>query len=253
MTTKAYPTRDHNTSSYTLGLLGLGSRSTLFYIEKLNQLYQVDKGGYSTCPLILLNTNFDNINPYLPNKAKPLDAQLSLYLSELSDLAVKHIIIPNITLHESYDRIADVAAFKKTSIVHPIILTAETLKKDQQKTVVIFGSSYTSSSPTLSQLLKNKGIQTVMPAAEDIKTLDNIRQRFYANSESDADISTFTNLLRKYRQQHAVVIACTELSIAFEKSGTGVTTKEKMGLEKEINNAVYDMALLQINGAIQLL
>ncbi|MFT6103139.1 MAG: aspartate racemase [Candidatus Endobugula sp.] len=252
MNNKNYNTRKHNNSGYTLGLLGLGSRSTLFYLKKLNQKYQAKKGGYSTCPLLLLNANFDDINPYLPNLTKPLDAQLSSYFSEFSALAVRRIIIPNITLHESYDRITNAVASEKVSVIHPIKLTIDALKKDQQKKIVIFGSSYTSTSSTLSQHMKNQGILTVMPAAEDIDTLDKIRQRFYDNSESNEELSTFITLLQKYQQQHAVVIACTELSIAFEESGKSITTRERVkDRTSVVNNAVYDMAILQIQEALR--
>ena len=53
-------------SNGTLGILGLGSRTTQFYIQELNRMFQAKKGGYSTCPFILLNTDFHKINTFLP-------------------------------------------------------------------------------------------------------------------------------------------------------------------------------------------
>ena len=67
----------------TLSILGLGSRSTLFYLAELNTLYLQKKGGYSTCPFTLLNTNFDEINSYT----------LDLYLGQKENKnCIKHKI-----------------------------------------------------------------------------------------------------------------------------------------------------------------
>lgn len=51
-----------------LGILGLGSKSTLYYVEQLNTLYNRSFGGFSTCPFMMVNANFNDINPYLPDK-----------------------------------------------------------------------------------------------------------------------------------------------------------------------------------------
>ncbi|MGO4818325.1 hypothetical protein [Flavobacterium sp. W22_SRS_FP1] len=66
-----------------LGILGLGSRSTTFYINELNKLYNQEKGGFSTCPFTLLNYNFDAINSLLPDASDSLDAIVQDYITEL--------------------------------------------------------------------------------------------------------------------------------------------------------------------------
>ena len=56
--------------NFRLGILGLGSRSTIFYMEQLNKIHQAVHGGYSTCPFMLINSDFNGINPFLPNSFK---------------------------------------------------------------------------------------------------------------------------------------------------------------------------------------
>ncbi len=50
-----------------LGIIGLGSKSTTYYIEMLNQLYNKKHGEFNTCPFTMININFNEINPFLPN------------------------------------------------------------------------------------------------------------------------------------------------------------------------------------------
>ncbi|MDG2431828.1 hypothetical protein, partial [Flavobacterium sp.] len=92
-------------SKESVGLLGLGSRSTLYYIEQLNRLYNKKMGGYSTFPFMMINTNFDTINSLLPNPSNELDAVLTEYVTRLEKLEITAILIPNITLHETIDRL----------------------------------------------------------------------------------------------------------------------------------------------------
>ena len=63
-----------------LAILGLGSRSTTFYINELNSLYKKKNGGYSTFPFLLLNSNFDWINKLLPHVSKELDRMFRLVM-----------------------------------------------------------------------------------------------------------------------------------------------------------------------------
>ena len=103
------------TGKTTVGLLGLGSRSTVFYLEKLNALYQELNKGYSTFPCVVLNIDFNSINPYLPNKTSDLLHNLKPVIKDLERLAMGHLVVPNITLHETLERIT-----MRTKIIHPV-------------------------------------------------------------------------------------------------------------------------------------
>ena len=83
--------------SKELGILGLGSRSTLWYIEQLNARHQEIHGGFSTCPHVLLNTNFNQINPFLPDQFEQLEGVVKKYLDALVELGCSKILIPNMT------------------------------------------------------------------------------------------------------------------------------------------------------------
>ena len=64
-------------SDNKLVVIGLGSRSTAFYLQALNKEYNAKFGGYSTCPLVLYNVNFHAINTLLPRRFKSVKRRIT--------------------------------------------------------------------------------------------------------------------------------------------------------------------------------
>ncbi|WP_040281642.1 aspartate/glutamate racemase family protein [Psychroserpens damuponensis] len=213
-----------------LAILGLGSRSTLYYLSELNRLYHLAKGGYSTCPFLLLNTNFDTINSLLPNTSKALDAAVNHYINDIEKLEVQQLIIPNITLHSTIDRLQI-----SKHIIHPIVLSIEKIKAQQWQTIVLFGSYYSMTSPYIAQHLEASGIEVLLPTESDMRFLDVVRRHVYYNTETNDVITKYHNLIHRYLAKTPVILSCTELSIL-----------------KPIGNVkLLDMADIQIEQAIQ--
>ena len=212
-----------------IGILGLGSFSTLFYIKELNAVYNDLYDGYSTCPFKLLNTNFNNINNLLPHPSKELDTVVKNYLEQLQNLHVDAFLITNITLHETIDRLR-----LKTTIIHPIEQTVKAILKHQKNNVVVFGSLYTMESNYIKSYFTNNNIEVILASDEDRKFIDQVRTEVYKETATKHMLDSYNLLIEKYSMQTAVVIACTELSLAY------IPTKLK----------VFDMARIQINTAI---
>ncbi|MFL0352265.1 aspartate/glutamate racemase family protein [Xanthomarina sp. GH4-25] len=213
----------------TLGILGLGNRSTLFYINTLNVEFNNIENTDSTYPFILLNTDFNTINPYLPNNFKKLIPSLSRYIHQIEKLPISHLLIPNITLHETLDKLSI-----SIPILHPLELSIAKLKENNANRVVIFGSKYTMTSTYISNFFSSEGIEAISPTKDDIDFIDRLRQKIYSNSETLTDLDMYNSLLESYNKKASVLIACTEISI--------------------IKNSipVLDMVKLQINAALKL-
>ncbi|AWG20756.1 hypothetical protein FFWV33_03975 [Flavobacterium faecale] len=216
-------------SKATVGLLGLGSRSTLYYIKELNRLYNQKKGGYSTFPFVMLNADFDTINPLLPNTSEALDTVVQTYIDELEKLAITTILIPNITLHETIDRIVI-----QKKILHPLTLAVEKIIEQEWSTIVLFGSLHSMESNYIRTHFNAKGIEVRLPSQEDRLFIDEFRNQTYAETETPDLIASYHSILNKYSESLPVVLACTELSI----------------LKPTGNNRIIDMAQLQIEQAI---
>ncbi|MBE0392874.1 MULTISPECIES: aspartate/glutamate racemase family protein [unclassified Flavobacterium] len=216
-------------SKATVGLLGLGSHSTLYYIKELNRLYNQKKGGYSTFPFVMINADFDTINPLLPNTSEALDVVLKAYIDELEKLAITTILIPNITLHETIDRLAI-----QKKILHPLTLAVEKIQQNHWSTIVLFGSLHSMESNYIRSYFNAKGIEIQLPSKEDRLFIDEVRKLTYAETETPDLIASYHSILNKYTKNFPVILACTELSI----------------LKPTDNNRIIDMAQLQIEQAI---
>jgi aspartate racemase len=214
-----------------LGILGLGSRSTTFYINELNTLYNQEKGGYSSCPFTLLNCNFDAINSLLPYASDSLDAIVQDYITELEKTDIESILIPNITLHETIDRLVT-----KKKIIHPIHLAVAKIKEKNWSKIVLFGSMHSMQSHYISSNFKAHDIEVVLPSEVDRLRIDEVRNRVYSETETVEFIQDYHLLIEKYTTNNPVVLACTELSVFNPKNN---------------NKNILDMAQLQITEAVK--
>ncbi|PKG52763.1 aspartate/glutamate racemase family protein [Olleya sp. 1-3] len=217
--------------SEVLGILGLGSRSTLFYLEQLNTQFHTLKGDYHTFPSITHTVDFNTINPYLPNQFNTLKPVVKQQITSLFKDNVHSCIVPNITLHETIDQLQ----FDKP-ILHPITLSTQHLKAQNISNVIVFGSLYTMSSDYITNQLRSENITVTLPSKSDQITIDNCRKKLYSYSETDIDFEEYKALIEKYSKNNIVLVACTELSLW------------TIALN---NKNIVDMALLQINKAIE--
>tara|TARA_R110000751_G_scaffold2470_3_gene13105 strand:+ start:121080 stop:121736 length:657 start_codon:yes stop_codon:yes gene_type:complete len=214
----------------TLGVLGLGSYSTLFYIKTLNAMYNKKYGGFSTCPFKLLNVDFDAINKLLPNTSNALDTIVKTHLNTLDALKIDNILVPNITLHETIDRLQI-----KTNVIHAIQETISKITGNNHVKVTIFGTLYTMQSNYLTSQFTAQSINIIKASDADMQLIDNLRIAVYNGDANPKQLNIFNDLLIKYTKNGIVVLACTELSVIN-------TSNSKL---------VYDMARIQIQAAIK--
>lgn len=220
-----------NSEAFSLGILGLGSRSTLYYLQQLNEGYNKRRGGYATFPLTLLNTDFDEINQLLPNHSLALSENLNQYISQFGAVGISHLLIPNITLHHSIDQL-DVSY----SIIHPLHLTLEKIQSERYKQVTLFGSIHTMTSGFVIDFLTSNGIQVGTPKQDEKEFIDEVRKRIFNYDEDEALLQQYQQLVKKYADEGPLIVACTELSIP----------------QIESHEAIIDMAKMQIDEVIDL-
>jgi len=215
----------------SLGILGLGSRSTLFYIKELNRLYHNKKSGYSTCPFKLWNANFDVLNNLLPQPSNKLTALIDNYLAELQHLKVDAILIPNITLHETIDKLSIIP-----KIIHPVHLTIAKLKEDGFNEIVLMGSLHTMESNYLKAVFNKESIAVVLPDAEERLVIEGVRKHIYWETESEELLKQYANVIKKYSTNYAVVLACTELSVGWDTLGGNVFDMSRIQIATAVKN-----------------
>jgi aspartate racemase len=208
------------------GVLGLGKESTNYYLDRIHQKFNELKGGFSTCPLLLYQIDFQEINPFLPNQFIHLKPKLEAYFKQISDLGISKLIIPNITLHETSDKIK--IPFE---ICHPVDLTFNYLKQNSISEIVVFGTIYTMNSEYLREKFSKEKIKIIQPAVNDQEWIDTFRNLVYNKTTSKLKTEEFEMLIKKYSEKRTVVIACTELSVFAPKENASVLDMAELQIE----------------------
>ena len=190
------------------GVLGLGAVSTAFYLKEIHRKYQEKNHQFSTCPLLVYQIDFQEINPFLPNQYEVLIPKLKETLKEITTLGITRLLIPNITLHETLDQIKI-----PLEICHPVDLTLKHLEENGISEVYLFGTLYTMNSEYLKSRFLAKKVKVLQAVESDQKWIDDFRKKVYQGNETLEEITFFRTLIQKYSEKNAVVIACTELSV----------------------------------------
>ncbi len=215
-----------------LGFLGLGSYSTLYYIQQLNEQYQSQKGGYSTCPFLMLNADFDTINPHLPDQFERLQQALLPYLQVFEQSNIKQLLVPNITLHQVLDQLWRTQKYS-FELLHPLALAAQALRKQNTKTVIVLATAYTMQSDYISNFLHAYGVELLTPTASQIEQADQLRTTIYEQGISTKVQEDWQLLLATVADNVGILLACTELCML-------TTTRVH----------VYNLAQLQLAAAL---
>ena len=190
------------------GVLGLGAASTSCYLQEIHKRYQKANEEFSTCPLLLYQIDFQEINPFLPSQFLTLIPKVQRYLEEISNFGITKLLVPNITLHETLDQIET-----PLQICHPVDLTLKYLQDNAIGEVCIFGTLHTMNSHYLKSKFSAKKISLLKPKESDQNWIDDFRKKVYLDKTTSEEERNFHNLIQKYSKDKPVLIACTELSI----------------------------------------
>lgn len=216
-----------------IGLIGLGANSTLHYLSEFNRYYHQAHGGYSTCPLTLMQVDFNTINPHLPDQFTALIPRMEKVLRTYLEHPAKRLVVPNITLHETLDQM-DKDMIDSVNLVHPVPLVVGALKKRACKQVLVLGTRYSMQSNYLRGALQKEGFTVVEASTSQIEKADLLRKAVYESGVAADVLLAFQTLLKSVDPETVCVIACTELSMLAPVEQEGV----------------LDMADLQIRAAL---
>ena len=190
------------------GILGLGSFSTQYYLGEIQRKYKERNKEFSTCPYVLYQINFQEINPFLPNLFSVLQPKIESILNEISNLGIEELLVPNITLHQTLDKIES-----KAKLFHPVNLTIDYLLKNKISKITLFGTLYTMNSAYLKEKFSENKIEIILPFNENQLFLDDFRKKVFNQTHTEIEVEAYQDLIKEYSVENPVVIACTELSV----------------------------------------
>jgi len=190
----------------SIAILGLDHASTRLYIDRLQHRYNPNHNGYHTLPYLVYQVDFQDVNPYLPDTFDQTEPVVNQWLNALARQGAQHILIPNITLHRTVDRLNS-----KLDVIHPLNLLKSALDLNGPSIMVI-GSIYTMESAYIKDALDTIDLEVISPVLKKREWIDGIRKSVYRGDISEKDTDMFNNYLKELSKRHQVVVACTELS-----------------------------------------
>ncbi len=195
-----------------IGILGgLGYRSTILVYQKLNEGFKQRKGETHTCPILLLSIDFSEINNCLPNHMSEAASLLKPHLKSMNEMDVDVVILSNNTLHQAYDLVSASLPEKKP-FGHIGELLKQELRQKKANQALLLGTKYTMNSGYLHSYM-NTVTEVVIPDETLQEKIETLRKIYYDGEDYALAQECFDEISRY--NIDAVVIACTELSIAF--------------------------------------
>ena len=190
------------------GVLGLGSVSTQYYLGEIQRKFKEKNKEFSTCSYLLYQIDFQAINSFLPDHFSILKPKIDSILNQILSLGISKLLVPNITLHETLDKIES-----PIKLYHPVNLTIDYLIKNKTSKITLFGTLYTMNSDYLNQKFSEKSIEVIIPSERNQAFLDKFRKSVYNQDFTINQITVYQDLIKEYSRTNPVVIACTELSV----------------------------------------
>ena len=197
----------------TIGLLG-GTNwpSTISYYETLNRAAEERTKGEHSATILLYSIDYNAIKNPLPEQAHKTYAQLREKIGFFLTKGPDCLILCSNTLHAALDQVRDVLKIQ-IPVFHAGMLTAEEAEHQGRKNVLLLGTEFTMTDGFYARYFEDRGIQAIIPSAEDRATLQNIQSNVARGNKSAAYTAATKQILERHSQVDAAILASTELPL----------------------------------------
>lgn len=223
----------------TVGLIGgLTWLSTLDYYRLLNEKINQRLGGVEAARVIIYSVNFAEIKKMTEEgRWNDMATMLTGIANHLDKAGADCILIGANTMH----RIADtIQAGIHIPLINIASVTADAVRKQGLRKVGLLGTKYTMQFDFFKEKLKAIGIETIIPADDDITTINTaIYTEMGKGIFTRSTKEFFLNVIDQLVQQGAegVILGCTEIPILIKPEDCGVP--------------VFDTTLLHVEAAVR--
>ena len=129
------------------------------------------------------------------------------------------LIICNNTLHKAYDLIEAELGIG-IPVFHAGRLAANDAKRKGMKTVLLLGTAFTMEDGFFARYFEEQDIAVIVPSAEDRKQIQAMQTELAAGKILPSYQAAFQEILKRYPQAEAAVLACTELPLVINEQNS---------------------------------
>lgn len=226
----------------TIGLIGgITWLSTTEYYKLLNQLINEKLGGVHSAKIILHSLEFNEIKTLTENNDWAGIAAVICPAAKKIQLAgADCILIGANTMHNIAD---EIQAAVTIPVIHIADVVAAAINAKGVKKVALLGTKYTMQLDFYKDRLKAKGIEVIIPAANDIEYINNsIYEEFSKNIFLPATKTEYLRIMNDLMQQGAAgfILGCTEIPILIKPADIAAPQFDTLELH---SRAAVDFAL----------
>ncbi len=199
----------------TIGLIGgMSWESTVPYYQIINEEVKQKLGGLHSAKIILYSVEFDEIEKCQSSGNWEKSGEILGHAAQgLEAAGADFILICTNTMHKVAPQIASMI---HVPIVHIADATADALQEKHIGKVGLLGTKYTMTQDFYKQKLIDRGIEVVIPDAEDVETVnDIIFQELCVGKVLDESRARFQEIIKRLQEKGAegVILGCTEIGL----------------------------------------
>ena len=227
--------------SKTIGILGgVSYLSTILYYRYLNEQYSAKFGAAHSCPMQIRSIDYHEIKSRYTQESGWNEIS-GLLRNEIELLMLARpgcLIIANNTLHKAFDQISKEMNLS-IPVLHAVQMAKEKAQRSSFKKVLMLGTRFTMEDNYFKEPLTAAGIEVIVPDLGERLEIGKIHTELLNGGASAAHLQFFLSMTRKYDHMDAIILACTELPLIFDR------------LDAQL--PVIDTMKLQCDGALQLI
>lgn len=199
----------------TIGLLGgMSWESTVTYYQMINETVKKELGGLHSAKILLYSVDFSEIEAYQSNGEWEKSAELlGTAALNLQKAGADFIVICTNTMHKVASQIKDKITIP---LIHIADATADVLSDAGIKTVALLGTKYTMTQDFYKDKLISRGIEVLIPNAEDIEMVNHVIYDELCRGIISADSrSEYVRIIEALKSKGAegVILGCTEIGM----------------------------------------
>jgi len=208
------------------------------YYRLCNEMVNQQLGGVHSCKMLMYSVDFEEVKQLtFANNWNAIAAMMSDVAARLETAGADCLLLGANTMHNVADQ---VQAAVRIPLIHIASATALEISKQQINSVALLGTRYTMQMDFYKSKLKEKGIDTIIPAEEDIEFINHIIYEEMGKgiflAESKARIISIINGL-KLQGARGVILGCTELPILIK--------------QEDIPIPSFDTTLIHVKAAVE--
>lgn len=225
----------------TIGLIGgTGWVSTVEYYQFINEGINKKLGGLEFARCILYSLNFGDIVRLQESGKDNVYGVLEDAAFKLVTAGADGLVLCANTMHQFYNKLTEKV---DVPIIHIAKATALEIKKKNFSKIGLLGTLQTMEGDFYSSVLKEEGIETVVPEKVDRNYINDIifKELFQMEFKTETR-NKFLEIMNELKQKGAegIVLGCTEIPLLIKQEHTELYLFDTLKIHA---NAVVDFAL----------